>query len=176
MEHRIKIVPLEALSKKQTCEWVASCGVDIAKVGAFLDDSGFQFEEVCSNLDPRISGKAPQHLAGEEAEEFTGSRRDALILEKELRRYMAKQPVGKPHALDSAHEEQEFLALLYQHWDSRIDKNTLRVEFDVSVVREQREGQFVVVWSNRKVDVGGWVVWKGGKEEERRGGGGGSTP
>ena len=153
MEHRIKIVPLEALSKKQTCEWVASCGVDIAKVGAFLDDSGFDFEEVCSNLDPRISGKAPQHVAREGEgypKEFTGNRRDALILEKELRRYMAKQPVGTPHALDSAHEEQEFLALLYQHWDSRIDKNTLRVEFEVSGVREEVKG------TGRR-GMGGWA-------------------
>ena len=136
MEHRIKVVPLEALSKKQTCEWVASCGVDIAKVGAFLDDSGFECGELCNNLDPRISGKAPQQVALKETDTFTGNRRDALILEKELRRYLAKQPVGTPHALDSAHEEQEFLALLYQHWDSRIDKNTLRVEFEVSGVRE----------------------------------------
>ena len=135
MEHRIKVVPLEALSKKQTCEWVASCGVDIAKVGAFLDDSGFECGELCNNLDPRISGKAPQHVAREgEAEEFTGNRRDALILEKELRRYLAKQPVSKPYVLDSAEEEREFLALLCKHWDSGSNKNTLRVEFEVSGV------------------------------------------
>ena len=136
MEHRIKIVPLEALSPKQTCEWVASCGVDIAKAGAFLDDCGFEFDEVCNNLDPRINGKAPQQVAREgEAEEFTGNRRDALILEKELRRHLAKQPVSTPHALDSAQEEQEFLALLCQHWDSGINRNMLRIEFGVSGVR-----------------------------------------
>ena len=135
MENRIKGVLFEAFSPKQTCEWVASCGVDIAKVGAFLDDSGFDFNEVCNNLDPRISGKAPQHVAREgEAEEFTGNRRDALILEKELRRYLAKQPVSKPYVLDSAEEEREFLALLCKHWDSGSNKNTLRVEFEVSGV------------------------------------------
>ena len=100
------------------------------------------FQVIRDNFHPLHNRAAPQYVLSRDEEDFHGGRpegrRDALIIEKELRRYVAKQPVAPPHTdnhvfadRDRAEEEREFMALLSEHWTSRMDANTLSIEFKV---------------------------------------------
>ena len=141
MEERIKLVPFEKLSKTQFCRWVASCGIPLSRVKPWLVSYESQADYFVNENFHVLPGDFVEQ-AQEEAEDDDDYGevdadelwRHSVLLSKELRRYLAKTPALDRHKKgedeDPSRLCQEFLALLSEHWENRMDPNVLHYEFD----------------------------------------------
>jgi len=125
MQNMIKEIPLQYLTPKQFKRWTASVGFSGAAADQFnedeLGDSAdelFQKEyhwgkEDISKVEIEIEGSEPVRL-------------DSIVgykLALETRRALHKTPAFQ--------EDSEYMVLLSEHWDTRLDENILTSEFQV---------------------------------------------
>ena len=130
MQNMIKEIPLQYLTPNQFKRWTASVGFSGVEAAKFnedeLGDSAdelFQKEyhwgkEDISKVDIDIEGSEPVRL-------------DSIVVDKlalETRRALHKTPAFQ--------EDSEYMVLLSEHWETRLDENILKSEFKVRRTRE----------------------------------------
>ena len=132
MQNMIKEIPLQYLTPNQFKRWTASVGFSGVEADQFLEDELgdsadelFQKEyhwgkEDISKVDIDIEGSEPVRL-------------DSIVVDKlalETRRALHKTPAFQ--------EDSEYMVLLSEHWDTRLDENILTSEFKVRRTRESK--------------------------------------
>ena len=157
MQNMIKEIPLQYLTPNQFKRWTASVGFNGAAADQFLDDElGDSAEELFGNeyhwgkediskidieIEPETTKKwplLPTETRATKATQATPAtpalmmeRLDSVVVDKlalETRRALHKTPAFQ--------EDSEYMVLLSEHWETRLDENILASEFKVRMARE----------------------------------------
>ena len=126
----IKEIPLQYLTPNQFKRWTASVGFSGAAADQFLEDElGDSAEELVAN--EYHWGKADISKFDIEMEGGETVKIDSVVADKlalETRRALHKTPAFQ--------EDAEYMALLSEHFASRVDKSTLNTEFLVRTAKQ----------------------------------------
>ena len=128
MQNEIKEVPLQYMTPEQFVCWTASIGFSGTKEAHFLDDAlGGDVNELIHNQ--YHWGKADLSTA-----EYGLERLEVDKLALETRRALHKMPAFQ--------EDSEYMVLLSEHWETRLDENILKTEFKVRRTRAAMCGAY----------------------------------
>ena len=132
MQNMIKEIPLQYLTPKQLKRWTASVGFSGAAADQFLEDElGDSADELFQN--DFHWGKEDMSKRNIEIYDTT-VRLDSVVADKlslETRRALHKTPAFQ--------EDSEYMVLLSEHWETRLDENILKSEFKVRRTREHTQ-------------------------------------
>jgi protein tyrosine phosphatase len=148
MEKRIKLTPFTSLDADQFKEWVESIGLEAAALEPFFAD------EFGRGLEGRKLSTGKYHTGAhnllKEVNEFRADvsedpwdadEADKFVLE--MRRYLRKTPATRS-ATRQDDLESEYMALLSEHWENRIDQNILKNEFEELQKKDARDTKRLV--------------------------------
>ena len=150
MEKRIKLTPFTSLDADQFKEWVGSIGLDAAALEPFFSDqfgsghegrglSGQNYHtgarDLLADVDEFREDKPEGPWDADEADKFV----------LEMRRYLRKTPATSGGSATRQDDlESEYMALLSEHWENRIDQNILKNEFKELQKKDARDTKRLV--------------------------------
>ena len=130
MQNMIKEIPLQYLTPHQFKRWTASVGFGGAEAEHFIEDElGDSADELFQkdfHWGKEDISKVDIEIEGGETVNLDSKVGDKLALE--IRRALHKTPAFQ--------EDSEYMVLLSEHWETRLDENILKSEFKVRRTRE----------------------------------------